>query len=88
MSIETNFSEILMEIQLFIRENAFENIICEMAGILPRREILTASSTWPVYKDVAYDQDILPKTPHNWLNDLQLLRQESQKCGKCPMGFD
>ena len=88
---ETNLSEILMGVQLFIRENAFENIICEMVAILSRGEILAACPTWLVYKDVAfltYDQDIIPKTPHNWPNDLQLLRQESQKCGKCPMGFD
>ena len=33
----TNFSEILIEIfYIFIQENAFENIVCKMAGILSR----------------------------------------------------
>ena len=34
-ALRTNFSEILIG-NIFIRENAFENVVCEMAAILPR----------------------------------------------------
>ena len=37
--LETNFSEILIANRnwiIFIQENAFENIVCEMAAILSR----------------------------------------------------
>ena len=37
----TNFSEIL---SIFIQENAFENVICEMASILSRPQCLNSSS--------------------------------------------
>ena len=31
-----NFSEIWIEIHIFIQENAFENVVCKMAAILSR----------------------------------------------------
>ena len=41
--LETNFSEILIRIQTFsFKKNAFENIVCEMVGILSRPRCVNA----------------------------------------------
>ena len=37
-TLGTNFSEILSEIHAFHSRNAFENVVCEMAAILPRHQ--------------------------------------------------
>ena len=42
----TNFSEILIEIlYIFIRENVFENLICEIAAILSRPQYVNECYT-------------------------------------------
>ena len=35
-TLSTNFSGILIKVQKNIDENAYEMIVCEMAGILPK----------------------------------------------------
>ena len=52
---ETNFSEIWININLFIHENAFENVVCEMAASLSRSQCLKSclmpndgSATWDI----------------------------------------
>ena len=37
-TLETNFSEILSEIHIFVRKNSFGNVVCEMAAILYRHQ--------------------------------------------------
>ena len=39
----TNFVEILIEIHTFIQENAFENVVCEMASVLSRSQYVNKS---------------------------------------------
>ena len=49
--LETNFSDILIEIQIFIQGNAFENVVFEIAAVLSRPQC--------VNKIVAVSQTLL-----------------------------
>ena len=50
----TNFSEILSKIYtFFIQENAFENVVCEMAAISSGPQCVKSIYLWAVYKDAA-----------------------------------
>ena len=46
-SLRTNFNEMLIEnSNIFVHENAFESVVCEMASILSRPQLLRTTSDW------------------------------------------